>query len=108
VAPVAPVAPAEARAIVSVAGWLVVELSLLSKTTLTEPLPVIMKPLLVVDVAHVGVHQVGLMLVSLAKIALGTGDSALAMMGDLAEIPPHLSHLRFESFTWRRLPPVRV
>ena len=26
------------------------------------------------------------MLVSLAKIALGTGDSALAMMGDLAEI----------------------
>jgi hypothetical protein len=28
----------------------------------------------------------GLMLVSLAKIALGTGESALAMMGDLAEI----------------------
>src|SRR5437016_7480886 len=28
----------------------------------------------------------GLMLVSLAKIALGTGDSALAMMGDLAAI----------------------
>jgi hypothetical protein len=26
------------------------------------------------------------MLVSLAKIALGTGESALAMMGDLAEI----------------------
>ena len=26
------------------------------------------------------------MLVSLAKIALGTGDSALAMMGDLAAI----------------------
>ncbi|MCX6625071.1 MAG: hypothetical protein NTY38_29230, partial [Acidobacteria bacterium] len=28
----------------------------------------------------------GLMLVSLAKIALGAGDSALAMMGHLAEI----------------------
>jgi hypothetical protein len=28
----------------------------------------------------------GLVLVSLARIALGTGDSALAMLGDLAEI----------------------
>ena len=35
---------------------------------------------------HTFATVLGLMLVSLAKIALGTGDSALAMMGDLAEI----------------------
>jgi len=35
---------------------------------------------------HTFATVLGLMLVSLAKIALGTGDSALAMMGELAEI----------------------
>jgi transposase len=35
---------------------------------------------------HTFATVLGLMLVSLAKIALGTGDSALAMMSDLAEI----------------------
>ena len=35
---------------------------------------------------HTFATVLGLMLVSLAKIALGTGDSALAMMGDLAGI----------------------
>ena len=35
---------------------------------------------------HTFATVLGLMLVSLARIALGTGDSALAMMGDLAEI----------------------
>src|SRR3989475_6512518 len=35
---------------------------------------------------HTFATVLGLMLVSLAKIALGTGDSSLAMMGDLAEI----------------------
>ena len=35
---------------------------------------------------HTFATVLGLMLVSLAKIALGTGDSALAMMGDLAAI----------------------
>jgi len=35
---------------------------------------------------HTFATVLGLMLVSLAKIALGTGDSALAIMGELAEI----------------------
>ena len=35
---------------------------------------------------HTFATVLGLMLVSLAKIALGTGDSALAMMAELAEI----------------------
>jgi len=35
---------------------------------------------------HIFATVLGLMLVSLTKIALGTGDSALAMMGDLAGI----------------------
>ena len=35
---------------------------------------------------HTFATVLGLMLVSLAKIALGTGESALVMMGDLAEI----------------------
>jgi hypothetical protein len=35
---------------------------------------------------HTFATVLGLMLVSLTKIALGTGDSALAMMGELAEI----------------------
>jgi len=35
---------------------------------------------------HTFATVLGLMLVSLAKIAIGTGDSALAMMGELAEI----------------------
>ena len=35
---------------------------------------------------HTFATVLGLMLVSLARITLGTGDSALAMMGDLADI----------------------
>jgi hypothetical protein len=46
---VGPAGPEEARVIVNVAGWLVVELSLLSNVTPTTPsFGVMIKPLLVV------------------------------------------------------------
>lgn len=53
VGPVAPVAPVELRVIVSVAGWLVVVLSLLSNAAFILPsFGVTMNPLLVVAVSQ--------------------------------------------------------